>query len=655
MLTDTRKSPYAKLTSIDMKDMQWTKGFWKEKVDRCRDVMIPNMWELIKDANISHIYRNFEIAAGRAEGEYRNPPFNDGDFYKWLEGASYILGIYPNDELNKQLDKIIDLIAEVQREDGYIFTKQAIESRQNPAKAKALTEVHNFEVYNIGHLITAACIHYRATGKRNLLDIAENAAGYLEKVFGSLQNAEAKTAICPSHYMGVIELYRTTGNKRYLDLAQTLIAIRDKVEYGTDDNQDRLLLKEQHKAVGHAVRANYLYAGVADLYAEVGDEEYLAVLERVWDNVVHQKMYITGGCGALYDGVSPYGSFDYNYVQRIHQAYGREYELPNLTAYNETCAQIGSLFWNWRMLNLSKDAKYADVFELTLYNSALSGISIDGKKFFYENMLRRYKEIPFDLRWSRQREPFISPFCCPPNLVRTIAEIGSYAYAQDADGIYVVVYGSSNVSFLTADGVKVDLAQETNYPWDGSISFRIDTMESPELFSLFLRIPSWSHKSNILINSSEFDDTAVKQPGMFAEIRRIWKQGDVVTLNLDMHVQMIEAHPMVEEDRNQVAFKRGPIVYCLESVDLPKGFDIRNVYIPKSRVFAVEYGVEIDGESVTFLRGKGLYRKQPTWKEGQLYREYADSVYNEFELRLVPYFAWDNRGFGEMTVWLPLA
>lgn len=407
MLTDTAKSPYARLKSLPGASVRWTEGFWAEKFRVCGETMVPNMWGLLEDPAISHNVTNFRIAVGLEEGSHEGPPFADGDLYKWLEAASFVYGKTHDAALGKIIDEAVDLIGRSQREDGYLFTKQKIDERHDPGRTRPLGDHLNFEVYNLGHLMTAACVHFRSTGRRSLLEIAEKAAGYLETTFSELSPEKAKTAVCPSHYMGIVELYRATGNPRYLELADRLIAMRDLVRDGTDDNQDRIPLAEQRKAVGHAVRAHYLYAGVADLYAETGKQELPAVLESCWDNAVHEKMYITGSCGALYDGVSPYGGWEYDEIQRVHQAYGREYELPNITAYNETCAAIGSVLWNWRMLNITAESRFADIIELVMYNGALAGISLDGTKFFYTNPLRRQTELPFDLKWSRQREPYI--------------------------------------------------------------------------------------------------------------------------------------------------------------------------------------------------------------------------------------------------------
>jgi hypothetical protein len=651
MLTDTSRSPYAKLQSLPVGSVTWTDGFWAAKERVCNETMVPNMRRLLADDELSHNLANFQIAAGQGDGSHTGPPFGDGDLYKWLEAAVFSFASTHDEELGREIDDTIGLIAKVQREDGYIFTKQAIENRNNPGSSEALSDHLNFEVYNLGHLMTAACAHVRATGKRSLLEIAEKAAGYLETTFAELSPENAKTAVCPSHYMGLVELYRTTGQRRYLTLAKRLIEMRDLVREGTDDNQDRIPLAEQRKAVGHAVRANYLYAGVADLYAETGNPEFLEVLESCWENVVYQKMYITGSCGALYDGVSPYGSSDYDEIQRTHQAYGREYELPNVTGYNETCAAIGNVLWNWRMLNLSGESRFADIIELVMHNGGLAGISLDGKNFFYSNALRRHRKLPFSLKWSRERQPYISSFCCPPNLVRTIAESASYAYAVSRESVFVLLYGANQAKIRLESGAEFSLSQSSDYPWDGKIRIRIEEALEPVHFALNLRIPRWAESAEVYLNGERMQ-LEVK-PGMFLPIDREWCANDELVLLLPMNVNLMEANPLVEEDRNQVAVQRGPIVYCLETADLPAGSDISEFFLPDEPDWKEDLSYTIGAERMLTLKTTLLRRRERAWPS-MSFRPRERVKMESVEARLIPYYAWDNRGFGEMSVWLPL-
>ncbi|RZM19528.1 MAG: glycoside hydrolase family 127 protein, partial [Pedobacter sp.] len=580
-LVNTSKSPYAKLHGTDMGSVTWTDGFWGERFKVARESMVPQLWKVYTSADISHAYRNFEIAAGLAEGSHSGPSFHDGDFYKTLEAVASMYASTKDKKLDEMMDKAIATIAKSQRKDGYIYTMAMIEQRKT-GEASQFQDRLSFEAYNIGHLMTAACVHYRVTGKRNLMDVAIKATDYLYKFYKQSNPTLARNAICPSHYMGVIEMYRTLGDKRYLELASHLIDIKGEIEDGTDDNQDRIPFRKQEKVMGHAVRATYLYAGVADVYAETGDKTLLSQLDKMWTDLTQHKMYITGGCGSLYDGVSPDGtSYNPKDVQKIHQAFGRDYQLPNHTAHNETCANIGNVLWNWRMLQLTGDAKYADVVELALYNSVLSGISLDGKRFLYTNPLSYSENLPFQQRWSKERVEYISlSNCCPPNTVRTITEVSNYAYSLADKGLYVNIYGGNNFSSKLSDGSQLKLVQETAYPWKGDINFRFEQSTSKKPYSLFLRIPAWAESAEIMVNGKAFKGN-VKQ-GQYAEINRKWSKGDKVELKLPMDAQLMESNPLVEESRNQVAVKRGPVVYCLEAADLPAERKLADIVIPAS-------------------------------------------------------------------------
>ncbi|MNK47157.1 Non-reducing end beta-L-arabinofuranosidase [compost metagenome] len=648
-LVNTSNSPYAKLHSINLSDVTWTKGFWADRFKVATETMVPNMWAIYNDPKISHAFKNFEIAAGLDTGSHAGPSFHDGDYYKTLEAVAVLYASTKNPKLNDMMDKAIAVIGKSQRADGYIYTKAMIEQRKTGANNQFQDRL-SFESYNIGHLMTAGCIHYRATGKTTLLNIAKKATDYLYNFYKSASPTLARNAICPSHYMGVVEMYRTTKDPRYLELAKHLIAIKGKIDDGTDDNQDRIPFLQQTKAMGHAVRANYLYAGVADLYAETGKDSLLKTLNLMWDDINQHKMYITGGCGSLYDGTSPDGtSYNPAEVQKIHQAFGRDYQLPNFTAHNETCANIGNVLWNWRMLQISGDAKYADVMELALHNSVLSGISLDGKNFLYTNPLAQSNDLPFKQRWSKDRVPYIAlSNCCPPNVVRTIAEVSDYAYSVSDKGLWFNLYGGNNLSTTLADGSKVSLTQETDYPWDGKI--KITMKESAgKAYSIFLRIPAWTHDAKISINGKAEQIQAV--PGTYAEINRVWKKGDRIDLNLPMEAVLIEANPLVEENRNQVAVKRGPVVYCLESTDLP-GKSIFNAFVPASTKFEAQT-MDIDGARVMALTGTAKIVAPNSWKN-VLYKP-IDDKNTATTLKLVPYFAWGNRGHSEMSVWLPLS
>ncbi len=647
-VVDTTTSPFAKIQTVGLSEAKWTDGFWADRFELCQTQMVPSMGRLMEGTNYSQFFQNFQIVAGLADGKSRGATFNDGDFYKWLEGASATLAVTNDLALDKQLDEIISVIAQAQETNGYLDTWVQLHQRAGDTNAAPFSNPENFEMYNFGQLMTAACVHFRATGKTNFLAVARKAADFLCDEFKIPTPALANNLICPSHYMGIVELYRATGEPRYLELAKKFLAMRDLVKDGVDDNQDRIPLVQQTEAEGHAVRANYLFAGAADLFLETGDTNLWQPLAQIWTNVVTKKMYITGGCGALYDGASPDGAKDQKHITRVHQAYGRNFQLPNTTAYNETCANIGNVLWNWRMFLATGAAKFMDVVELTLYNSVLSGGALDGTNFFYTNPLRVTDPLPVELRWSRTRVPFVSSFCCPPNLVRTIAESADYAYAKSGDSILVNLYGASDLATTLANGDKIKLSQETDYPWNGRVRIKILDCGEKE-FSIKLRIPSWANGASVRVNNSPADFSP--SPATYFEIRRAWKPGDFVDLDLPMSARLMEANPLVEEDLNQVAVQRGPIVYCLESPDLPLGVKISDVFVPSDMKLTARYDRHLlDG--ITVLEGKAVARKKEDWN-GQLYREFHLDDFHPVAVKFIPYCVWQNRGPSEMSVWLP--
>jgi DUF1680 family protein len=645
-LVNTSNSNYAKFGGIGLGDVQWTNGFWAERFAVCRDSMVPHLWDTYTSKTICYSFQNFIVAAGLDTGRFRGPSFHDGDFYKTLEAVAAMYAVTKDKKLDAMMDNAIAVIAKAQKEDGYIYTKSIIEQRKT-GQAKMFDDKLSFEAYNFGHLMTAACVHYRATGKTSLLDVARKATDFLIVFYNNATPEQARNAICPSHYMGIVEMYRTTKDQKYLDLVKKLIDIRGTVE-GTDDNSDRAPFREMDKVVGHAVRANYLFAGVADVYAETGDASLLATLDKMWDNVINHKMYVTGGCGALYDGVSVDGTaYKPDTVQKIHQAYGRDYQLPNFSAHNETCANIGNVLWNWRMLQVSGDTKYADIIELALYNSVLSGISMDGNRFFYTNPLAASDDYPYDLRWMGGRVKYISKSnCCPPNTVRTIAEVGNYMYSVGDDGLYINLYGGNNLSTKLKDGSAISLEQQTNYPWDGKITITIKEAPTNEE-AIFLRIPGWCKSSTFKVNGKT---PSVLSSNGYVGIKQRWKKGDKIELDLYMPATLIESNPMVEETRNQVAVKRGPIVYCLESSDLSHQ-NIFDVVIPATIKFQ-PMSMKIDKGNVIALVGDARLLQNNNWKN-TLYKEMNTAV-KPVKIKLIPYYAWANRGKTDMTVWMPV-
>lgn len=645
-LVDNSASPYTKLKSVGLQDVNWTSGFWKDQFNVENNQTLPYMWELYHNDEVCHAYANFEIAAGFMKGTFKGPSFHDGDFYKIFEGMAASYAVTKDKKIDKEMDDAIALFAKVQRKDGYLHTPVLIDERWGTLGPEEVKKQLGFEKYNMGHLMTAACVHYRATGKTNFLNIARGVADFLYDFYKKASPELARNAICPSHYMGIVEMYRTTKNPKYLELANNLIDIRGTTNDGTDDNQDRIPFRQQTTAMGHAVRANYLYAGIADLYAETGEQKLLDNLQSIWEDVAYRKMYITGACGSLYDGVSPDGtSYDPSVVQKIHQAYGRPFQLPNATAHTETCANIGNVLWNWRMLQITADAKYADVLELALYNSVLSGINLDGNKFCYNNPLNVAADLPFKQRWGSEREGYIAlSNCCAPNVTRTIAEVSNYVYSSTKVGLYVNLYGSNALNSVTEEGGKIQLHQQSNYPWDGAVAIIIDKAPKKD-YALFLRIPGWSNGTTVKVNGKEVNGTIVS--GSYFKIVRKWKKGDSINLNIPMPVELMQANPLVEEARNQVAVKRGPIVYCLESNGISTNASINDIVLDLNSEFKIET-IKATNRDLVVIKAQG-YLNTNSWDK-KLYQPIQNRK-NPVSLQLHPYFSWGNNNSKEMTVW----
>jgi DUF1680 family protein len=638
----------AVVAAVGLVDAKWTSGFWAERVAVCRSKTIPALGEIMAGTGRNQFLDNFRVAAGLTEGKHVGPPWNDGDLYKWIEAAAAVLATSPDPALDRRLDEVIAVVAKAQRADGYLHTPVLVANRNGDSAAKPFKDRTSFEMYNSGHLFTAAAVHHAATGKKSLLAVATKAADYLIRELDRGNPDLARCAVCPSHYMGAVDLYRATDDERYKKLAVRFLDLRDRVTDGTDDNQDRIPFRNQTEAVGHAVRANYLYAGAADVYAETGDKTLFAPLEKIWANVVGRKMYPTGACGALYDGASPDGAKDQTSIGRVHQAYGRDYQLPNSTAHNETCAAVGNVLWNERMLRATGDAKYGDVLETALLNAVLAGVSLDGTRYFYTNTLRQLDPMPAKFRWSREREAWINCFCCPPNVARTVAESAKLAYGRSDRGVWVHLYGAGTLDTSLADGSHVKLTQSTRYPWDGRIAITVETAPVGEM-SLFVRVPGWADGATLAVNGRGMD----AKSGRYAEVRRTWAKGDVLDLTLPMNTRLLEAHPLVEEARNQVAVTRGPLVYCLESTDLPDLVRIQSIVVPAATKFTPRVEEKDHLGVVVVLKAQAQVVYDREWGS-ELYREFRPVEPEPVSVTLVPYYAWANRGKSEMTVWLPL-
>jgi hypothetical protein len=616
--------------------------FWAPRIETNRKVTIPAAFQ---QCELSGRVNNFVRAAQALRGEPHDMkappyPFDDTDLYKVIEGAAYVLSVQPDPKLDAYVDGLIAKIAAAQEADGYLYTTRTIDPK-NPhrwAGAERWINERNdsHELYNVGHLIEAAVAHYQATGKKTLLTVAIRAADLLTKTFGP-----GKRSIWPGHQiteMALVKLYRVTGNENYLALAKFMLDERgpDSIPAGEtvnprglDYNQAQLKVIDQTEPVGHAVRAMYMYSGMADVAALEDDEKMREAGDRIWDNLVHTKLYLTGGIGAA-------GG---------HEGFGREYELPNMTAYNETCASVGMDYWNHRQFLLHGDAKYVDVMERTLYNGLISGVSLKGDTFFYPN--------PLESNGQHARQEWFGVACCPGNITRFMASVPGYIYAKRGDELFINLFAGGTADVDLA-GARITVAQQTRYPWDGAVRIAL-TPDRARAFTVNVRLPGWARDEPVPGNLYRFMDKPSANPTLkvngrdvpialangYVAIKRTWQPGDVIELNLPMPVRRIVADDRVEADRNRVALQRGPIVYAAEWPDNPNG-KVRNIVLPDSNALIAEFRPDLlNGVEVIKGRAVGLALEQ----NGTVTR-------TEQPFMAIPYATWANRGRGQMAVWL---
>lgn len=667
-VVDTSKSEHARLRSVEMDDVRWTAGFWSEKLALCRTEIVPAVHRALLDPKNSEQLVNFRVAAGLQEGEFRGTNWSDGDCYKWLEAVSLIYELTKDPALDRLLDKWIEVVGKAQREDGFISMNAQLRDDVSPFDSP-----YTHQLYNMGHLLTAACVHHRATGKENFLRIARKTADFLDGEFRPGRRRLVHFPWNPSAYMGLVEFYRTTGDRRYLETAKIMIDNRgafpgegDARTGGTDHTQDRIPLRKESHAVGHAVCAMYLYCGAADLYVETGEAALLTALDRIWRNVTTRQMYVTGAVGGG-GGKSFRGD-------PVHEAFLGDYVLPE-HAYAETCSNIGNAMWNYRMLTATGEGRFGDVMERVIHNSLLSAVNIDGKGFFYCNPLSwdgtpgKYHHT--GLRWTTE----CNCYCCPPSVARTIAKLQNWAYSVSDEGVWINLYGGNKLETSLPDGSTIGLTQETDYPWDGKIKITVDRAPKKPI-GVMPRIPDWAEGATCRINGEPEDERL--EPGAYAAVRRVWSAGDVIELNLPMPIRLIEAHPAVDGLANKVAVMRGPLVYCLEAPVEQGGEQVwkDGVFLPENVTFTARHDPKLLG-GVTVLEGRALTfrgrdrfvrevagRAEPPQKrtdaEETLYRTFRPRKLKAAEedtvpIRLTPYYAWANRGLAYMEVWIPLA
>ncbi|MBN1300521.1 MAG: glycoside hydrolase family 127 protein [Melioribacteraceae bacterium] len=615
------------ISPVSIRNVSISDNFWLPKIKLVQDTTIRYAFDKCEEEGRM---QNFLVAGGKKAGAYKGKmPFDDTDLYKIIEGASYSLVSQPNPELDAYIDSMITIIKTGQEPDGYLTTWFTIDKEKPPAwwvkpsSRRWEQVVSSHELYNSGHMFEAAAAHYWATGKRSFLDIAIKNADLLAENFNP-----GKLSTPPGHQIvetGLIKLYHITHNKKYLDLAKFFLDVRgDSTShelYGAY-SQDHMPVTEQTEAVGHAVRALYMYAGMTDIAAVCHDKDYLDAVNKIWENTFHRKMYITGGLGSRHEG----------------ESFGDDYELPNLTAYNETCASIGSVYWNHKLFMLTGDSKYYDIIEKTLYNGLISGISLDGKKFFYPNPTESDGNYKFN-QGACTRKSWFDCSCCPTNLIRFIPSIPGLIYASHKDSLYVNLF-MSNTARVTVDGEELELIQKTEYPWNGKINFTVNP-GNEKSFTLKIRIPGWAVneavpgdlyfflrgiKKEISLTVNGGVKTINLNKG-YAEITRVWEKGDEVELTLPLIVREIIANEKVKDDINKVAFQYGPLVYCGEEVD---NSHLSEISIPDDVKLSLEKGLVLT-EKVNSIVGE----------------------YNDTKFTLIPYHLWSNRGVGKMKVWFP--
>jgi len=616
---------------VPFTDVTITDEFWGPRLETNRKVTIPYAFQKCEETGRID---NFAKAAGLMEGKFEGIRFNDSDVFKVMEGAAYSLQIFPDTELDRYLDDLIVKITAAQEDDGYLYTCRRIDPENLPkgtGKTRWSFLVQSHELYNVGHMYEAVVAHYQATGKRTFLDVAIKNADLIDRVFGPDKKRDI-----PGHQeieIGLVKLYRVTGNEKYLKLAKFFLDerghARDRKLYGPYC-QDHKPVTEQTEAVGHAVRAGYMYCGMADVAALTGDKSYLEALDQTWENVVSKKLYITGGIGARRGG----------------ESFGNNYELPNKTAYCETCAAIANALWNHRMFLLHEDAKYIDVLERIIYNGFLSGISLSGDKFFYPN--------PLASDGKYQRSPWFGCACCPTNIVRFLPSLPGYAYAYKGDNLYVNLFIGGSTTIKTRKNI-VHLKQDTRYPWDGEVKITVQP-ERAGRFAIYIRIPGWVQNQPVpsdlyhYLNDSQEKVTlkvndkpvALRMDKGFARLRRMWKKGDEIKINLPMPIQRVLCHEKAKDNAGRTAIQRGPIVYCFEAVDNQQG--LAYLLLSPEAELHTEYRADLLG-GIVIITGQGKIR--------QLQPEGKTSV-KDIEVVAIPYYAWAHRSKSEMAVWLPV-
>ncbi len=628
------KEIFKPIQEVSFTDVQFTDNFWSPRIETNRTVSIPSAFH---QCEINGRFDNFALAGGLIQGEHQGDfSFDDTDPYKIIEGASYSLAVKYDPKLDAYLDSVITLIAAAQEPDGYLTTcvTNKCERLSGWWGKSRWEKINSHELYNCGHLYEAAVAHYKATGKRTLLDVALKNADLICEVFGLGEGQIKYPSGHPIIEMALVKLYNITGEKKYLDQARYFVDEAGRLSNGRKPgiySQDHKPVLEQDEIVGHAVRAGYFYSGVTDVAVLQNDEALFNAVDRVWENTVGKKLYITGGIGSRAQG----------------EGFGPNYELNNFNNYCETCASIANVYWNHRMFLATGKSKYADVVERTLYNGVISGVSLSGDKFFYDN--------PLASEGVHERAPWFGCACCPGNVTRFMASVPGYTYATDGNTVYVNLYVEGNAS-LNLNNKNVALQQKTNYPWDGDVEITVNPLETA-IFSLMLRIPGWvgdhpvpsdlyhyvdqaNPTVKLLVNGKEISR---KMKNGYAVIEREWKSGDKVSLHLDMPVRRVQAHSQVTYDEGLLSMERGPIVYALESIDQPDDY-VFDIVIPRESRISHHYENDLLN-GVVVLQGEAYSVKKN--------KDNGETIEKPFTFKAIPYSTWNNRGRGQLVVWTP--
>ena len=616
--------PYAHWRMLPLESVSLTGGFWARRQEINRRATIPHGYRMLEETGTLD---NLRIAAGQMQGKFRGMVFQDSDVYKWLEAVGYALHLQPDPALQQQADAVIDLIAAAQMPDGYLNSHMQVAAPND--RWADLDFGH--ELYCAGHLFQAAAAYTRGTHTTQLLDVATRFADLLVATFGP--GKRQGTSGHPEVETALVELYRLTGKPDYLDLAKFFIDLRGrgvmrgmgwmKAEY----HQDRVPVRQAETVEGHAVRQMYLNAGVTDLYLETGEKALLDSLDRQWRSMTGSKLFITGGLGSRYEG----------------EAFGDEYELPSDRCYCETCAAIGSVMWNLRMLLVTGDSRYADLMEHTLYNSVLSGIALDGQTFFYIN--------PLLSRGGYARKPWYEVACCPPNIMRLFGSLGQYVATHDGSGLQIHLYMSGTVRATLPSDQPVSLAMQTDYPWQGAVKLTIEEADGSH-WALRLRQPHWCPQAAIMVNGHLVEQPAIDAG--YIVLERAWQPGDMVELDLPMQPELIEANPRVDAVRDCLAIQRGPLVYCLEAADQPQ-VNMLDARIDPAASLHAAWRDDLAPGGLMVIQFAGTVQTMGDWQH-RLYRRSGEGdqpLLRQVPLTAIPYFAWANRGANAMRVWIP--